>query len=158
MNKSFFSSILAPIAFLCVLLLMTIFGLNAQNAPKGMVKYERTVSYNLKNYTNEFLLYGVGKVIIKSSNTNDIRCEVSICGYGKTQEEAKAKMENVEVKVLKEANWTPKMYVNMVHGKYSERNCKVVTTVYLPNTVTFQHNEDISVMEYIYRVIDKFKH
>lgn len=155
MKKTAFVSILVPIAATIVLMVISMLGLKAQNTTSS---YHNKMSYTFENNTNEFYLYGVGQVILKSSSNNVIRCEVSVTGFGKDTEEAKMKADNIEVTSAITNNGTPKLYVNVKHGRYNKRNCEVVTTVYLPNTVTFQHNEDIDLMEFIYRVIDKFKH
>ena len=154
MKKSTYTSIVLPVVATVVLMLLSILGLKAQSA-----SYTHTdkMVYSFKNTTNEFHLYGIGQVILKSSDSQAIRCEISITGHGKDVNEAKNSAKGVEVSWYPENYATPKLYVKMKHGRYNERNCKVVTTVYLPNTVTFQHNEDINVMEFIYRIIDKFR-
>lgn len=154
MKQSTFTSIVVPVVATVVLMVLSIFGLKAQSS-----SYSHTdkMSYSFRNTTNEFRLYGIGEVILKTSNSQTIRCEVSVTGYGNDVEEAKSRAQSVEVSSYSEKNDIPELYVKMKRGRYNKRHCKVVTTVYLPNNVTFQHNEDINLMEFIYRIIDKFK-
>jgi len=156
MRQSTFTSIVVPVVVTIVLMALSIFGLNAQsNVPST---YTKKTSYSFHNSTNEFLVYGIGQVILKTSSSQTIRCEVKVTGKGKSQTEAKERANNIEVSTVNaNGSGTPKLYVQIGHGRYNKRNCQVVTTVYLPNNVTFQHNEDINIMEFVYRIIDKFK-
>lgn len=155
MKQSTFVSIVVPIVATIVMMVLSILGLQAQNTKT--YTYTNKISRSFRNNTNEFLLYGVGQVILKTSSTQTISCVVNVTGYGKSVDEAKERTEAVEVSYATTSNGTPELHVNMKHGRYNKRKCKVVTTVYLPNNVTFQHNEDINVMEIIYRIIDEFK-
>ena len=170
-------------AIIILVLILAVSGASAQQDSR--VKYEKTLSYNFRNVNNEFQLNGVGKVVIKGSPDQQIRCEVKVTGYGKTVEDAKAIIHNARsiteradkmmggvskigvkpsVDVLYSggahrwsANATPRLRVFMSQGRYNEHNCKVVTTVYLPPTVVMQHNDDVSLMDYVYRVLNKVK-
>ncbi len=147
------------ISIISMTLLLTVFfvfGVCAQQN-SSPVKYEKTTIYRLQNVNNEFMLNGVGKVIVKGNADNEIRCEVKVTGYGKTVEDAKAHAENVRAEASNEVKATPKLQVSMYQGRYNERVCQVVTTVYLPATVVMQHNDDISIMDYVFRVLDKVK-
>ena len=142
-------------AIIILVLILAVSGASAQQDSR--VKYEKTLSYNFRNVNNEFQLNGVGKVVIKGSPDQQIRCEVKVTGYGKTVEDAKARAENVLAEATHQAKSTPKLRVFMGQGRYNEHNCKVVTTVYLPPTVVMQHNDDVSLMDYVYRVLNKVK-
>lgn len=142
-------------AIIILVLILAVSGASAQQDSR--VKYEKTLSYNFRNVNNEFQLNGVGKVVVKGSPDQQIRCEVKVTGYGKTVEDAKARAGSVLAEATNEANSTPKLRVFMNQGRYNERNCKVVTTVYLPPTVVMQHNDDVSLMDYVYRVLNKVK-
>lgn len=156
MNKPIQSSIIVPIIATVLMLMLTLLNAKGQSPKSNSFTSEKIIQKSFQNTNNEFFLYGVGKVILKNSNSNTIRCEVRITGYGSSAEEAQRYVESVEVEVP--ANMTnPKMYVNMRHGRYNERHCKVVTTVYLPPTTVLQHNEDMNMEEMLYRLIDKFR-
>lgn len=142
-------------AIIILVLILAVSGASAQQDSR--VKYEKTLSYSFRNVNNEFQLNGVGKVVIKGSPDQQIRCEVKVTGYGKTVEEAKARAGYVLAEAANEANSTPRLRVFMSQGRYNEHNCKVVTTVYLPPTVVMQHNDDVSLMDYVYRVLNKVK-
>ncbi len=142
-------------AIIILVLILAVSGASAQQDSR--VKYEKTLSYNFRNVNNEFQLNGVGKVVIKGSPDQQIRCEVKVTGYGKTVEDAKARAENVLAEATRQGKSTPKLRVYMGQGRYNEHNCKVVTTVYLPPTVVMQHNDDVSLMDYVYRVLNKVK-
>ena len=142
-------------AIIILVLILAVSGASAQQDSR--VKYEKTLSYNFRNVNNEFQLNGVGKVVIKGSPDQQIRCEVKVTGYGKTVEDAKARARYVLAEAVNEANSTPRLRVFMSQGRYNEHNCKVVTTVYLPPTVVMQHNDDVSLMDYVYRVLNKVK-
>ena len=142
-------------AIIILVLILAVSGASAQQDSR--VKYEKTLSYTFRNVNNEFQLNGVGQVLLKGSSDQQIRCEVKVTGYGKTVEDAKARAENVQAEATHQAKSTPKLRVYMNQGRYNEHNCKVVTTVYLPPTVVMQHNDDISIMDYVYRVLDKVK-
>ena len=142
-------------AIIILVLILAVSGASAQQDSR--VKYEKTLSYNFRNVNNEFQLNGVGKVVIKGSPDQQIRCEVKVTGYGKTVEDAKAQAGYVLAEAVNEANSTPRLRVFMSQGRYNEHNCKVVTTVYLPPTVVMQHNDDVSLMDYVYRVLNKVK-
>lgn len=142
-------------AIIILVLILAVSGASAQQDSR--VKYEKTLSYNFRNVNNEFQLNGVGKVVLKGSSDQQIRCEVKVTGYGKTVEDAKARAENVLAEATRQGKSTPKLRVYMGQGRYNEHNCKVVTTVYLPPTVVMQHNDDISLMDYVYRVLNKVK-
>lgn len=142
-------------AIIILVLILAVSGASAQQDSR--VKYEKTLSYNFRNVNNEFQLNGVGKVVIKGSPDQQIRCEVKVIGYGKTVEDAKARAGYVLAEAANEANSTPRLRVFMSQGRYNEHNCKVVTTVYLPPTVVMQHNDDVSLMDYVYRVLNKVK-
>ena len=75
-------------------------------------------------------------------------------GYGKTMEEAKGRVENVSVDPGNPKG-KPNMRISMLQGRYNDRKCKIVTTVYLPPTVVFQHDDNIDIMEYVFRVLNK---
>lgn len=142
-------------AIIILVLILAVSGASAQQDSR--VKYEKTLSYSFRNVNNEFQLNGVGKVVIKGSPDQQIRCEVKVTGYGKTVEDAKARAGYVLAEAANEANSTPRLRVFMSQGRYNEHNCKVVTTVYLPPTVVMQHNDDVSLMDYVYRVLNKVK-
>lgn len=142
-------------AIIILVLILAVSGASAQQDSR--VKYEKTLSYTFRNVNNEFQLNGVGKVVLKGSPDQQIRCEVKVTGYGKTVEDAKARAENVQAEATHQEKSTPQLRVFMSQGRYNEHNCKVVTTVYLPPTVVMQHNDDISIMDYVYRVLDKVK-
>ena len=142
-------------AIIILVLILAVSGASAQQDSR--VKYEKTLSYNFRNVNNEFQLNGVGKVVIKGSPDQQIRCEVKVTGYGKTVEDAKARAGYVLAEAANEANSTPRLRVFMSQGRYNEHNCKVVTTVYLPPSVVMQHNDDVSLMDYVYRVLNKVK-
>ena len=127
----------------------------AQN--KDRVHYEKTTTLTLKNTRNEVRLSGVGKVIVKGTDGPDIRCVVSITGYGKDIAEATEQADNVQVTASKSRNSTPIINVSLRSGRYRESNCKVVTTLYLPPTVVMQHNEDLDITEFLYRILNKFR-
>ena len=69
----------------------------------------------------------------------------------------KSGAENVLAEATRQGKSTPRLRVFMSQGRYNEHNCKVVTTVYLPPTVVMQHNDDVSLMDYVYRVLNKVK-
>lgn len=142
-------------AIIILVLILAVSGASAQQDSR--VKYEKTLSYSFPNVNNEFELNGVGKVVLKGSPDQQIRCEVKVTGYGKTVEDAKARAENVLAEATRQGKSTPKLRVYMGQGRYNEHNCKVVTTVYLPPTVVMQHNDDVSLMDYVYRVLNKVK-
>ncbi|MBO4382165.1 MAG: hypothetical protein J5799_04400 [Bacteroidales bacterium] len=141
------------IAIISLALVLAVSGASAQQDSR--VKYETTMSYHFRNVNNEFQLNGVGKVVLKGSPDQEIRCEVKVTGYGKTAEDAQARAENVLAEVLTQDKSTPKLRVYMNQGRYNEHNCKVVTTVYLPPTVVMQHNDDITIMDIVYKVLNK---
>lgn len=136
-----------------VSMLLMLAGLSV-NAQSDGVKYEKTIQYSFPNTCNEFNLYGVGKVVLKGSDSDRIRCEVCMTGYGKTMEEAKGRVENVSVDPGNPKG-KPNMRISMLQGRYNDRKCKIVTTVYLPPTVVFQHDDNIDIMEYVFRVLNK---
>lgn len=136
-----------------VSMLLMLAGLSVSAQSDG-VKYEKTIQYSFPNTCNEFNLYGVGKVVLKGSDSDRIRCEVFMTGYGKTIDEAKGRVENVSVDPSN-SKGKPNMRISMIQGHYNDRKCKIVTTVYLPPTVVFQHNENIDIVEYLFRVWDK---
>ena len=142
-------------AIIILVLILAVSGATAQQDSR--VKYEKTLSYSFPNVNNEFELNGVGKVVLKGSPDQQIRCEVKVTGYGKTVEDAKARAENVLAEATRQGKSTPRLRVFMSQGRYNEHNCKVVTTVYLPPTVVMQHNDDVSLMDYVYRVLNKVK-
>lgn len=141
------------IAIISLALVLAVSGASAQQDSR--VKYETTMSYHFRNVNNEFQLNGVGKVVLKGSPDQEIRCEVKVTGYGKTAEDAHARAENVLAEALTQDKSTPKLRVYMNQGRYNEHNCKVVTTVYLPPTVVMQHNDDITIMDIVYKVLNK---
>ncbi len=136
-------------------MLLMLAGLSVSAQSDG-VKYEKTIQYSFPNTCNEFNLYGVGKVVLKGSNSDRIRCEVSMTGYGKTMGEARGRVENVSIEPGNPKE-KPNMRISMVQGRYNDRKCKIVTTVYLPPTVVFQHNDNIDIVEYVFRVWDKLR-
>lgn len=136
-----------------VSMLLMLAGLSVSAQSDG-VKYEKTIQYSFPNTCNEFNLYGVGKVVLKGSDSDRIHCEVCMTGYGKTMEEAKGRVENVSVDPGNPKG-KPNMRISMLQGRYNDRKCKIVTTVYLPPTVVFQHDDNIDIMEYVFRVLNK---
>lgn len=144
------------ISLTLLLTVLSVFGARAQQSGSP-VKYEKTTTYRFQNVNNEFMLNGIGKVIVKGNANNEIRCEVKVTGYGKTVEDARVRAENVRADASNEVKATPRLRLSMYQGHYNEHTCQVVTTVYLPSTVVMQHNDDISIMDYVYRVLNKVK-
>ncbi len=157
MNRtSIQTTIFVPVIATFVLIVMSLMSAHGQSERSGVVTHKRQIQHNFKNSTNEFFVEGVGKVIIKGSSNNTIRCEVSIIGYGSTPEEAKLNAENVIIEPAVSGR-SPKLLVKMNRGSYKERRCKVITTVYIPPTVMLQHNENVTLEELIDRFISKFR-
>ena len=143
------------IAITIIALVVAVYGANAQQDSR--VRSEKVMSYRFENVNNEFHLNGVGKVVVKGTSSNEIRCEVKVTGIGKTADDAKSRAGNVLAEATNQGESTPALRVFLNQGRYNERNCQVVTTVYLPPTVVMQHNDDITIMDFIFRVLDKFR-
>ena len=63
-------------AIIILVLILAVSGATAQQDSR--VKYEKTLSYSFPNVNNEFELNGVGKVVLKGSPDQQIRCEVKV--------------------------------------------------------------------------------
>ena len=126
------------------------------NAPH---KYVRSETYTFKNTNNEFWANVIGKVILKESKSNSIKCEIKITGYGKTEEEAKANADNIiiisEKKGATKSSGPADITVNVASGLYLKRRCEVVTTIFVPSSVSVQHTDNLRLMDLMKRMIEK---
>lgn len=123
------------------------------NAPH---KYVRSETYTFKNTNNEFWANVIGKVILKESKSNSIKCEIKITGYGKTEEDAKANADNIVVTYQQgDAFSLPELTVNVARGLYLKRRCEVVTTIFVPSSVSVQHTDNLRLMDLMKRMIEK---
>lgn len=123
------------------------------NAPH---KYVRTETLTFKNTNNEFVANAIGKVVLKESKTQSIKCEVKITGYGKNEEDAKANANNIVVTSVKgETTIAPQITVNVASGLYLKRRCEVVTTIFVPSSVSVLHNDNVGLMEFMKRMVEK---
>lgn len=126
------------------------------NAP---YKYVRTETYTFKNTNNEFWANVIGKVILKESKSNSIKCEIKITGYGKTEEEAKANADNIiiisERKGATKSSGPADITVTVASGMCFKRRCEVVTTIFVPSFVSVQHTDNVGFMELMKRMLEK---
>lgn len=126
------------------------------NAPH---KYVRSETYTFKNTNNEFCANVIGKVVLKESKSNSIKCEIKITGYGKTEEEAKANADNIiiisERKDASKSSGPADITVNVESGLYLKRRCEVVTTIFVPSSVSVQHTDNVGFMEFMKRMVEK---
>lgn len=158
MKSIFHTKVILPLVATVVLLIFSILGVKAQSGnTHEKVVFHKTLTYNFNNTCNLFKLNGVGKVIVKHSNSNRIHCQVDIYGIGKVMEVAQENASKVKVTAVGSSTETPMLEVVMRHGRYDSKNCKVETTVYLPSTVSFEHNENITIMDMVSRLIEKIK-
>lgn len=123
------------------------------NAPH---QYVRTETHSFKNVGNEFVANAIGKVVLKESKSNSIQCEVKIIGYGKNEEDAKANADNIVVTYQQgDASSFPELTVNVASGLYLKRRCEVVTTIFVPSSVSVQHTDNVGFMELMKRMVEK---
>lgn len=148
--KRCFLSTLMPLIATILVLCFTVANAEAQS---DKAKYAKILKVNFKNTTNSFKLKGVGNVIVKGSSDKDIHCEVHMEGYGSTPEAAKREVDNVQALAAKDGS--PKLEVSLRNGRYNENRCKVVSTLYLPSTVSFLHNESFNMEDLLYKAVDK---
>lgn len=139
------------------LLLCSLMGFEvAQAQSNAPHKYVRTETLTFKNTNNEFVANAIGKVVLKESKTQSIKCEVKITGYGKNEEDAKSNAENIVVTSIKgETSITPQITVNVESGLYLKRRCEVVTTIFVPSSVSVLHNDNVGLMEFMKRMVEK---
>lgn len=139
------------------LLLCSLMGFEvAQAQSNAPHKYVRTETLTFKNTNNEFVANAIGKVVLKESKTKSIKCEVKITGYGKNEEDAKSNAENIVVTSIKgETSITPQITVNVESGLYLKRRCEVVTTIFVPSSVSVLHNDNVGLMEFMKRMVEK---
>jgi len=145
---------------LLLLILTVCLGLGTIWAQSGsnpnVHKAERTIVKRFDNLNNQFILNGVGKVIIKESTTNEIRCVVHIVTYGATDALAKERLDYISVKSDKgSSKKSPEVDVTVRNGLYSKQHYDIVTTVYLPPTVNLQHNENLNFTDLLTKLIKK---
>lgn len=137
------------------LFLCSAWGIAMAQSPKD-VKVVRAETFTLKNTNNEFDLRAVGKVIVRECQGDVIRCEVRITGYGESKTQATERTQNiVATSIAGYPNSTPCVVVEMQRGFYSPKKCEVVTTVYVPATVTCQVNDNSNMLDLLKRAAEK---
>lgn len=129
----------------------------AQNDDNPKVcKAEKTIVKCFDNLNNQFILNGVGKVVIKESASNEIKCVVHVITYGATDAIAKERLDYITVSTDKgSVKKAPELDVKVRNGLYSKQHYDIVTTVYLPSTVNLQHNENMNFMDLLSKLIQK---
>lgn len=143
------------IALSIILLLMA--GVQAQNGSSNPAcKVEKTYEQlfdNMGNTQNVFCLESMGDVIIRKSKTNNIRCIVKVVTYGTTAQQAKERMSYIKVSTQGPST----LNVSATRGLINKKHYNIVTTVYLPDNVSLQHNENPNINEMVYRIINTFR-
>ncbi len=140
--------------FLLTLIVLLFCGASAQRDKVSYHQAKQTYEKTFQNTSNQFLLNAVGNVILKESKTDKIRCVVKVTAYGKTEEQAAERLRQISVG-SKQQKGTPVLEVKVNNGLYLKKQYDIVTEVYLPSTVTLQHNDNPNFMEILNRLVQK---
>ncbi len=142
-------------AFLLLTLIVLLFcDASAQRDNASCHQAKQTCVKTFQNTSNQFLLNAVGKVVLKENKSDKIRCVVKITAYGKTEEQAAERLNMISVG-SKQQKGIPVLEVKVNNGLYLKKKYDIVTEVYLPPTVTIQHNDNPNFMELLNRLIQK---
>ena len=145
MKKKILTLIIAIVSF-C--------GLHAQGTQaQHPAQAQRTYEYLFRNVGSTFHLNTVGNIIIKESKTNDVRCVVNVVAYGNSQTLAEERLKKIHV----EPKGKNTLDVTASIGLLNKKHYNITTTVYLPNTVNLQHNDNANIDELFYRFITKLR-
>lgn len=139
---------------LLVLTACLFFGASAQRDNVSCHRAKQTYEKTFRNTSNQFLLNAVGKVILKENKSDKIRCVVKVTAYGRTEEQAAERLHQISI-VSKQQKGIPVLEVKAKNGLYLKRQYDIVTEVYLPPTVTLQHNDNPNFMEILNRLVQK---
>ena len=140
--------------FLVALMVMLFCSASAQRDNASRQQAKQTYVKTFRNTSNQFLLNAVGKVIIKENKTDKIRCVVKVTAYGKTEGKATECLRLISVN-SKQQQGIPVLEVKVNNGLYLKKQYDIVTEVYLPSTVTLQHNDNPNFMEILNRLVEK---
>lgn len=144
------------------IILTTLFVVDAGYAQKetAIQKFQakKTVVLHFANPNNQFLLNTVGLVIVKESPSDEIRCVVKIVTFGKTQAQADTRQHYIKISSQSGAtHQTPELDIQTRNGLYPKRHYNIVTTVYVPENVHLQHNDNSNFVDLIKKLWHKIK-